>query len=115
MKFVSALLMLLGNHELNRGPGLPQVVHESDRPCFVFLPPSPPPPPPPVAAAVSLPLEELRHVDDAVALAPASPAEPPAEPPRKRGRLHGEDAIRHQHLVKELAVNLVHDTQFRSE
>ena len=106
--------MILGNQELNHGLGLPQVVHGSGRPCIVFLLP-PPPPPTPVAAAVSPPLEELRYADDAVAPAPAPPAKLRAEPPRKRGRLHGEDDIRHQHLVKELAVNLVRDTQFRSE
>ena len=91
MKFVAVLLMLLvlGNHELNRGLGMPQVVHGSGRPCFVFLPP-PPPPPPPIAAAVSPPLKELRHADDVVAPVLAPPAEPPAEPPRKRGRLHGK-------------------------
>ena len=33
--------MLLGNHELNRGLGLPQVVHESGR--IVLLPPLQPP------------------------------------------------------------------------
>ena len=102
--------MILGNQELNRGLGLPQVVHGSDRPCIVFLPPPPPPPPPPVAAAISPPLEELRYADDAVAPVPAPPAKLPAKPPHKRGQLHGEDAIHHQHLVKELAVNLVRDT-----
>ena len=108
MKCVAVLLMLLGNRELNRGLCLPQVVHGSVLPGPVLL--LPPPPPPPVAVAVSPPLEELRCADDAVAQATV----PPVEPPRKRGRLHGEDATRHQHLIKELVVKLVNDVQFRS-
>ena len=100
--------MLLGNRELNRGLGLPQVVHRSVFPGPVLL--LPPLPPPPVAAAVSPPLEELRYADDAVAPATV----PPVEPPRKWGRLHGEDATRHQHLIKELVVKLVNDVHFRS-
>ena len=95
MKLVAVVLMLFGNSELNRGHGLPQVQHCNGLPSFVLLPPPPP------QVAISPPLKDE--------LICAEEAAPPAEPPRKWGRLHDEDAIRHQLLVKELAVGLVSD------